>query len=67
MTDAAGDRGAYQFHANRSWRSLEGPFTESAKMYQLHKMSRQDLSVLWKAQLSEAECASLRQLAEGAG
>jgi conjugative relaxase-like TrwC/TraI family protein len=47
--------------------ALRARLAETDRARKQKDLSRQDLSVLWKAQLSEVECASLRQLAEGAG
>src|SRR6266568_7850228 len=48
----------------QAWRAR---LAETDRARKQKDLSRQDLSVLWKAQLNEAECVSLRQSAEGAG
>src|SRR5437660_11997291 len=41
--------------------ALRARLAEADRARKQKDLSRQELSVLWKAQLSEAECASLRQ------
>src|SRR6266480_2356016 len=45
--------------------ALRARLAENDRARKQKDLSRQELSVLWNAQLSEAECASLRQLAQG--
>jgi conjugative relaxase-like TrwC/TraI family protein len=47
--------------------ALRARLAETDRARKQKDLSRQDLLVLWKAQLNEAECVSLRQSAEGAG
>ena len=46
--------------------ALRARLAETDRARKQKDLSRQDLWVLWKAQLSEAECASLRRLAQDA-